>query len=141
MEQCYTLFNNIFRVLLPAFCPQRDQPFPPPQRFRFSQQLSRRYAGGMKFVTNVTYPDNNMKSPFFIKPRDGFIKAWQVQNTGTCTRMPTKRFSAIQGTIIFKNLWRNQSVHPHAPSRSFFEKLRDFSQQQFNPPPSVMLCQ
>lgn len=40
---------------------------------------------GMKFVADVTYGDNNMKNPPYVKPGEGFVKTWRVQNTGTCT--------------------------------------------------------
>jgi hypothetical protein len=38
----------------------------------------------MKFVADVTYPDNNMKNPPFVAPGTTFVKTWRLQNTGTC---------------------------------------------------------
>ena len=54
---------------------------------------------GMKFVADVTYPDNNMKNPPFVKPGDGFVKTWRVQNTGTCTWTPKYRLVYAYGNV------------------------------------------
>ena len=54
---------------------------------------------GMKFVADVTYPDNNMKSPAFVKPGDGFVKTWRVQNAGTCTWTPKYRLIYAYGNV------------------------------------------
>jgi arginine/lysine/histidine transporter system substrate-binding protein len=42
----------------------------------------------MAFVSDVTYPDNNMKSPPVVTPGQVFVKTWRVKNTGTCTWVP-----------------------------------------------------
>jgi len=39
----------------------------------------------MKFISDVTFSDNNMKNPPYVAPGAGFVKTWRVQNTGTCT--------------------------------------------------------
>jgi ABC-type amino acid transport substrate-binding protein len=40
---------------------------------------------GMKFVSDITYTDENMKKPVYVKPGEQFVKTWRVQNTGNCT--------------------------------------------------------
>lgn len=40
---------------------------------------------GMKYVADLTIPDNNMKNPTFLNPGTSFAKTWRIQNTGTCT--------------------------------------------------------
>jgi ABC-type amino acid transport substrate-binding protein/heat shock protein HslJ len=42
----------------------------------------------MAFVSDVTYPDNNMKSPPVVTPGQVFVKTWRVKNTGTCSWIP-----------------------------------------------------
>jgi ABC-type amino acid transport substrate-binding protein len=42
----------------------------------------------MAFVSDVTYPDNNMKSPPVLTPGQVFVKTWRVKNSGTCTWVP-----------------------------------------------------
>jgi ABC-type amino acid transport substrate-binding protein len=42
----------------------------------------------MAFVSDVTYPDNNMKSPPVLAPGQVFVKTWRVKNTGSCTWVP-----------------------------------------------------
>ena len=42
----------------------------------------------MKFVADVTYEDNDMKTPPLLKPGEGFVKVWRLQNSGTCTWTP-----------------------------------------------------
>ncbi|MCG2787522.1 MAG: transporter substrate-binding domain-containing protein [Anaerolineae bacterium] len=54
---------------------------------------------GMKFVADITYPDNNMKNPPFVKPGGGFVKTWRVQNTGTCTWTPKYRLVYAYGNV------------------------------------------
>jgi len=54
---------------------------------------------GMKFVADVTFADNNMKSPPFITPGEGFVKTWRVQNTGTCTWTPNYKLLYAYGNI------------------------------------------
>ena len=54
---------------------------------------------GMKFVTDVTYADNNMKNPPYIKPGDGFVKTWRVENTGTCTWTPNYQLTYAYGNV------------------------------------------
>lgn len=54
---------------------------------------------GMKFVADVTYPDNNMKNPSFITPGTAFVKTWRVQNTGTCTWTPSYKLVYAYGNI------------------------------------------
>jgi hypothetical protein len=52
---------------------------------------------GMKFVADVSYGDNNMKNPPYVKPGDGFVKTWRVQNTGTCTWTPNYKLIYAYG--------------------------------------------
>ncbi len=54
---------------------------------------------GMKFVSDVTFADNNMKSPPFVAPGEGFVKVWRVQNTGTCTWTPSYRLIYAYGNV------------------------------------------
>ena len=54
---------------------------------------------GMKFITDVTFGDNNMKSPSFIKPGEGFVKTWRMQNTGSCTWTPSYRLVYAYGNV------------------------------------------
>ncbi len=54
---------------------------------------------GMKFVADVTYPDNNMKNPSFVTPGTAFVKTWRVQNTGTCAWTPNYRLVYAYGNI------------------------------------------
>jgi ABC-type amino acid transport substrate-binding protein len=54
---------------------------------------------GMKFIADVTYDDNDMKNPPFIKPGEGFVKSWRVQNTGTCTWTPSYQLVYAYGNI------------------------------------------
>jgi ABC-type amino acid transport substrate-binding protein len=54
---------------------------------------------GMKFVADVTFGDNNMISPPFVKPGAGFVKTWRVQNTGTCTWTPDYRLVYAYGNV------------------------------------------
>jgi hypothetical protein len=54
---------------------------------------------GMKFVADVTYPDNNMRNPPFITPGTAFVKTWRVQNTGTCAWTPNYRLVYAYGNI------------------------------------------
>jgi hypothetical protein len=53
----------------------------------------------MKFVADVTFADNNMKSPPFIKPGESFVKTWRVQNTGTCTWTSNYKLLYAYGNI------------------------------------------
>jgi polar amino acid transport system substrate-binding protein len=54
---------------------------------------------GMQFVADVTYDDNNMKNPPFVKPGEGFVKTWRVENTGTCTWTPNYRLVYAYGNV------------------------------------------
>ena len=54
---------------------------------------------GMKFVADVSYGDNNMKNPPFVKPGEGFVKTWRVQNTGTCTWTPNYQLVYAYGNV------------------------------------------
>ncbi len=54
---------------------------------------------GMKFVADVTYADKNMSTPPFIKPGDGFVKTWRVQNSGTCTWIPGYQLAYAYGSV------------------------------------------
>lgn len=55
---------------------------------------------GMKFVSDVTFGDNAMKSAPYIKPGVEFVKVWRVQNTGTCTWTPQYRLAYAYGNFI-----------------------------------------
>jgi ABC-type amino acid transport substrate-binding protein len=54
---------------------------------------------GMKFVADVNFDDNDMKTPPYIKPGDGFVKTWRVQNTGTCTWTSKYRLVYAYGNV------------------------------------------
>ncbi|MDX9991294.1 MAG: transporter substrate-binding domain-containing protein [Anaerolineales bacterium] len=54
---------------------------------------------GMKFVSDITINDDNMKNPPFFKPGAGFVKTWRVENTGTCTWTPNYRFVYAYGNV------------------------------------------
>jgi ABC-type amino acid transport substrate-binding protein len=54
---------------------------------------------GMKFVADVNFDDNDMKNPPYIKPGDGFVKTWRVQNTGTCTWTSKYRLVYAYGNV------------------------------------------
>ena len=54
---------------------------------------------GMKFVADMTYGDNNMSSPPFVKPGEIFVKTWRLQNTGTCTWTPSYRLMYVYGNV------------------------------------------
>jgi hypothetical protein len=53
----------------------------------------------MKFVADVSYGDNNMKNPPFVTPKEGFVKTWRVQNTGTCTWTPKYQLVFAYGNV------------------------------------------
>ncbi len=54
---------------------------------------------GMKFIADVTYNDNNMNNPPYVKPGEGFVKTWRLENTGTCTWTPSYRLVYAYGNI------------------------------------------
>ncbi len=54
---------------------------------------------GMKFVADVTYGDNNMKNPPYVKPGEGFVKTWRVQNAGTCAWTPDYQLFYAYGNV------------------------------------------
>lgn len=54
---------------------------------------------GMKYVADVTIPDNNMKNPTFINPGGSFTKVWRIQNTGTCTWNPNYHLVYAYGNV------------------------------------------
>lgn len=54
---------------------------------------------GMKFVADVTFGDNNMQNPPFVKAGTTFVKTWRVENTGTCTWTPNYRFVYAYGSV------------------------------------------
>ena len=51
----------------------------------------------MAFVADVTYPDNNMKSPPVLTPGQVFVKTWRVKNSGTCSWVPGYRLVYTYG--------------------------------------------
>ena len=53
----------------------------------------------VKLVTDVTFADNDMKSPPYVSPGKEFIKTWRVQNTGTCTWNPHYRLVFVSGNV------------------------------------------
>jgi ABC-type amino acid transport substrate-binding protein len=65
---------------------------------------------GMKFVADITYGDNNMKNPPFVRLGDGFVKTWRVQNTGTCTWTPNYRLVYAYGNVTAAQM-SGQSVN------------------------------
>ncbi len=54
---------------------------------------------GMKFISDVTFDDNNMKSPPYVKPGEGFVKTWRVENTGSCTWTPNYQLVYAYGNV------------------------------------------
>jgi ABC-type amino acid transport substrate-binding protein len=54
---------------------------------------------GMKYIADVTFGDNNMKNPPFVKPGERFSKVWRVQNTGSCTWTPNYRLVFAYGNL------------------------------------------
>jgi ABC-type amino acid transport substrate-binding protein len=54
---------------------------------------------GMKFVADVSYGDNNMKNPPFVTPKEGFVKTWRLQNTGTCVWTPKYQLVYAYGNV------------------------------------------
>jgi ABC-type amino acid transport substrate-binding protein len=54
---------------------------------------------GMKFVADVSYGDDNMKNPPFVTPKQGFVKTWRLQNTGTCTWTPKYQLVYAYGNV------------------------------------------
>jgi hypothetical protein len=54
----------------------------------------------MKFVADITFGDNNMINPPFVKPGEGFVKTWRLQNTGTCTWTPSYRLVYAYGNVV-----------------------------------------
>ena len=53
----------------------------------------------MKFVTDVTYRDGDMKTPPLLKPNEGFVKVWRLQNSGTCTWTPKYHLKYAYGNV------------------------------------------
>jgi ABC-type amino acid transport substrate-binding protein len=51
----------------------------------------------MAFVSDVTYPDNNMTSPPVVTPGQVFVKTWRVKNTGTCSWVPGYQLAYAYG--------------------------------------------
>lgn len=54
---------------------------------------------GMKFVADISYGDNNMKNPPYVKPGEGFVKTWRVQNTGSCPWTPNYKLIYAYGNV------------------------------------------
>jgi hypothetical protein len=54
---------------------------------------------GMKFVADVSYGDNNLKNIPFVTPKQGFVKTWRLQNTGTCTWTPKYQLAYAYGNV------------------------------------------
>jgi len=54
---------------------------------------------GMKFVADLSFADNNMKSPPFVTPGEAFVKTWRLQNTGSCTWTPNYKLLYSYGNI------------------------------------------
>jgi ABC-type amino acid transport substrate-binding protein len=54
---------------------------------------------GMKFVADVSYGDNNLKNLPFVAPKQGFVKTWRLQNTGTCTWTPKYQLVYAYGNV------------------------------------------
>jgi ABC-type amino acid transport substrate-binding protein len=65
---------------------------------------------GMKFVADVSYGDNNMQNPPFVKPGEGFVKTWRVQNTGTCAWTPNYQLVYAYGNVTSAQM-SGQPVH------------------------------
>ena len=54
---------------------------------------------GMKFITDVTFGDNNMRNVPLLEPGEGFVKVWRLQNSGTCTWTPDYRLVYAYGNV------------------------------------------
>jgi ABC-type amino acid transport substrate-binding protein len=68
---------------------------------------------GMKYVADVTIPDNNMKNPTFINPGAGFAKVWRLQNTGTCTWTPSYHLAYAYGNVAAAQMNGQSIPIPH----------------------------
>ena len=53
----------------------------------------------MKFISDVTYGDNNMNNLPLLKPGESFVKVWRMQNSGTCTWTPNYRLVYAYGNV------------------------------------------
>jgi hypothetical protein len=54
---------------------------------------------GMKFVSDVTYDDNDMKNLPLLTAGEGFVKVWRLQNSGTCTWTPDYHLVYAYGNV------------------------------------------
>jgi len=66
---------------------QNPPPLPTPAPTLAPTQLPPTPVGcldGMKFVQDLTFPDNNMISPPQVQPGSAVQKGWRILNTGTC---------------------------------------------------------
>ena len=54
---------------------------------------------GMKFVADLSYADNDMQTPPFIKSGTTFNKVWRIENSGTCTWTPSYRLVYAYGNL------------------------------------------
>jgi polar amino acid transport system substrate-binding protein len=54
---------------------------------------------GMRFIKDVTFGDQSMRTPQFVKPGEAFVKVWRVQNTGTCTWTPDYQLAYAYGNV------------------------------------------
>jgi polar amino acid transport system substrate-binding protein len=52
----------------------------------------------MKWVADLTYDDQGMKSPPVLKPGQKFTKTWRVRNSGTCAWQPDFYLDFVSGT-------------------------------------------
>jgi hypothetical protein len=53
----------------------------------------------MKFVADVTYGDNDMKTPPLLKPGQEFVKVWRLENSGTCPWTPQYHLVYAYGNV------------------------------------------
>ena len=54
---------------------------------------------GMKFVADITYPDNNMNDLSQLKPGESFVKVWRLLNNGNCTWTPNYHLVYAYGNV------------------------------------------
>jgi ABC-type amino acid transport substrate-binding protein len=58
-----------------------------------------RCVDGMKFISDVTFDDNDMQTPPYIKSGSEFVKTWRVENIGTCAWTPNYQLVYAYGNV------------------------------------------
>lgn len=60
--------------------------------------------GAMRWVADLSYPDDNMKRPPILQPGQPFTKGWRVQNIGTCTWDASYRLAYVSGNSPYARM-------------------------------------